>query len=456
MGDVLEPETKYARTQDGRYIAYQVTGHGPRSLLLAFGHGISVEDQSSGRRTRAFIDRLNGFARVIRFDRSGTGLSDPISRIDQTTWEHWVDDAIAVLDAADAAEIDVVSIDMTAGPSSMLLAATHPERVKRLVLFNPAARWRIADDYPFGMTEDDQEAFARDIIGEWLGEHDGLLRAVPSVADDEEFKAWWRSARRRGMSPSVAEAVYRNGMASDFRGILPTIRIPTLVMYRASSTISNEMTNGQTDYVVEHLPDARRVDLPGADSFAYVGDSEGVVQEIEEFLTGTRSEAVADRVLATVLFTDLVDSTEHASRLGDRAWREALDAHDTSIRNCLARFRGHEVKQTGDGFLATFDGPARGITCGMAMTRAVHDLGFDVRVGLHTGEIELRGDDIGGVAVHIAARVAAHAQAAEVLVSRTVADLVVGSGLQFVDRGEFDLKGIDGSWRLFAALGNPS
>jgi class 3 adenylate cyclase len=239
-------------------------------------------------------------------------------------------------------------------------------------------------------------------------------------------------------------------MTSDFRAILPAIRVPTLVLYRRPHTVPMEMTSAQVRYVAEHIDGARLVEVPGTDSLAYLGDAESVAQEIEEFLTGARSERPVDRVLATVLFTDLVASTEHASRMGDRAWRERLDAHDAMVRSLLQRFRGQEIKQTGDGFLATFDGPARAINCGVAITGAARQLGMDVRAGLHTGEIELRGGDIGGVAVHIGARVAGHAGAGEVLVSRTVVDLVAGSGLTFDDRGEHALKGVEGSWRLFA------
>jgi class 3 adenylate cyclase len=436
--------TKYARTPDGRYVAYQITGQGPRTLLATFGHGISVEDQLEGRLCRQFIERLGAFSRVMRFDRSGTGLSDPVHAIDHTAWERWVEDAVAVMDAAGVESVDVAAVDMTAGPMSMMLAASRPDRVSRLVLFNGTARWRRAPDYPWGMSEEEQESFIADMRDEWMSGESPILRAMPSIAHDEEFTRWWLRARRRGMSPSVAEAVYRNGMSSDFRAILPTIRVPTLVLLRG-------VTSGdRVRYVAEHIPDARLVEVPGSDMLVFVGESEAVAQEIEEFLTGTRSEAPTDRVLATVLFTDVASSTEHASRLGDRAWRERLDAHDAMVRELLGRFRGREIKTTGDGFLATFDGPARAINCAGAITKAAHQLGIEIRAGLHTGEIEQRGDDIGGLAVHIGARVVAKATAGEVLVSRTVVDLVAGSGINFLSRGEHVLKGVDGRWQLFA------
>lgn len=443
--------TRYAETTDGAYVAYQVTGAGP-DLLAVFAHGISVEDQIAGPTCGPFIERLSAFSRVIRFDRRGTGLSDPIARIDETTWEHWLDDAVAVLDAAGATAVTVFAADMPAGVVCMLLTASVPRRVSRLVLFNPNARWRSDRDYPWGLSPQEQERFLDAIRDEWLRGGPTPL-PFPGLAGDETLSRWWRGARRRGMSPSVAGAVYRTGMASDLRVVLPSIRVPTLVLTRRLASPDADRLRQRVAYVVARIPGARAVELAGEDPVAYVGDHEAVAREIEEFVTGSRSTPPADRALATVMFTDLVGSTEQLTRLGDRAWRHLLDAHDAMIRAQLAAHRGSEVKMTGDGVVATFDGPARAISCARAVVDGAAALGLTVRVGLHTGEVELRGDDIGGLTVHIGARVAQSAGPAEVLVSRTVVDLVAGSGLRFADRGEHELKGVDGPWRLYAVVG---
>jgi class 3 adenylate cyclase len=318
------------------------------------------------------------------------------------------------------------------------------------VLFNPMARWLAAPDYPSGMSPEAAEEVVESFVAEWLEDRPAPMFLNPAMPSDPEFEQWWRGYRRRGFSPSTARALYRNGLASDFRAVLPAIRVPTLVLNRSATSPNPEQSSQRILYVTEQIRGARQIDLPGYGGFAYVGDSEAVVQEIEEFVTGTRTEQPADRVLATVLYTDLASSTEQLSRVGDKAWHEQLDAHDAMVRSKLAQFRGREVKNLGDGFLATFDGPARALNCGRAIIAGARSIALDVRVGVHTGEIELRGDDIGGVTVHIGARVAARAEPGEVLVSRTVVDLVAGSGIAFADRGEHELKGVNGKWRLFA------
>lgn len=441
-------ETRYAETADGAFVAYQVTGGGGVDLLVVFSHGISVEDQIDGPTCGPFIGRLSVFSRVIRFDRRGTGLSDPIERIDETTWEHWLDDAVAVLDAAGASTVNVLAADMPAGVVCMLLAASMPHRVSRLVLFNANARWRRDRDYPWGLSPAEQEQFLEAIRNEWLYGQPAFV--FPSLSEDAALARWWRRARRRGMSPTVATSVYRTGMASDLRAVLPSIRVPTLVLSRPMAAPDPEIVRQRVAYLVDTIPRARTVELEGADPVTYVGDYEAVAREVEEFVTGSRSSSPVDRALATVVFTDLVGSTEQLSRIGDRAWRHRLDAHDAMIRALLDAHRGREVKMTGDGVLATFDGPARAISCARAIVDGAAALGLTVRAGLHTGEVELRGNDIGGVAVHIGARVAQSAGPGEVLVSRTVVDLVAGSGLRFDDRGEHELRGVDGMWRLFA------
>lgn len=436
--------TRYARTNDGTYVAYQVTGAGPIDVMPIIGHGISVEDQMEGAACREFIERLQRFARVIRFDRRGSGLSDPLPSFDESTWEHWVDDATAVLTAAGCAEAAVIGTDGTSSVTSLMLAAVSP-LVTRLVAFNPAARFVVDDDYPWGWTLDEAEAMLQqgfeDHLANAVSPESWIVRGL-----DPATRRWFLTARRRGLSPSTLRALYRNGMLADFRAVLPTIRVPTLVL---SSRDLDPRLSARSRHVADSIPGARLVEVPGAAPLAYLGPADAVLDEIEHFLTGVRPQRVDDRVLATVLFTDLVDSTALASRLGDRAWKERLDRHDEMVRAHLARFRGREVKTLGDGFLAVFDGPARAVRCAMAIVEDGERLDLAVRAGLHTGEIELRRDDVVGVAVNVGARVAACASGGEVLVSRTVVDLVAGSGLVFTDRGDHRLKGFADSWRLF-------
>jgi class 3 adenylate cyclase/pimeloyl-ACP methyl ester carboxylesterase len=439
-------ETRYARTEDGAYIAYQVTGEGPPDLLVLFGPGLSIEDQVTGRLSGPFIDRLTSFARVIRLDRRGYGLSDSISTVDSTSWELWADDLVTVLDTVGSEQTAVLSAESSTGIVSMLFAAAHPHRVSHLMMFNPTARWVQAPDYPYGFPESEVDGFVELFVAAWV---DGARPPLhlPTVEDDPDFWSWWAASRRRGMSPSMARAVYRNGLHADVRSVLPTIGVPTLVLHRDTGVAPFV---GLTEYVAEHIASARLVGLPGEDAMVFVGDIDPVVEEIEEFVTGTRSTRTADRVLATVLFTDIESSTERAVTLGDQAWRDLLDRFRSAVREQLDRYRGREINTRGDDFLATFDGPARAIQCALAVIDAAAELGVGVCSGLHTGEIELMGDDIGGIAVHIGARVAALARPSEVLVSRTVVDLVAGSGIEFTDRGEHELRGVPGSWRLFA------
>jgi class 3 adenylate cyclase len=440
--------TEYAQTSDGAYIAYQVTGDGPTDLLVVFGPGLSVEDQVAGPFIGGFVERLASFARVIRLDRRGYGLSDPIPVVDSTSWEKWVDDMVTVLDATDTARTAVFASESSTGIVSMLLAAAHPERVSHLVLFNPVPRWMRAHDYPWGFTEAEAERFVDDFMAAWLAGRRPPLHA-PSLEDEDEFWSWWISARRRGMSPSVARAVYQNGLRSDVRSVLPAIGVPTLVLHRASAPPFHD-SYAHARFVTERIRSARLVEVPGEDSIVYVGDTEAIAEEVEEFITGTRSASALDRVLATVLFTDIEASTARAAAIGDRAWRKLLDRFRAVVREQLSRHRGREINTRGDDFLATFDGPARAIRCAQAIGEAAAGLGVSVCSGLHAGEVELMGNDIGGIAVHIGARVAELARPGEVLVSRTVVDLVAGSGLTFDDRGEHELRGVPGSWRLFA------
>jgi class 3 adenylate cyclase len=443
---VTESRTRYARSEDGAYLAYQVTGEGPLDLLVIFGPGVNIEDQLDGRLSGRFIQRLGSFARVIRLDRRGYGLSDPIDAVDSTSWERWVDDLVTVLDATESERVAVFAAESTTGIVSMLFAASHPQRVSHLILYNPAVKWLRASDYPMGMTDEEAHRLVEQWVAAWV-ENARPPTALPSVSDDDEFWSWWNVARRRAMSPSTARAIFANGIRSDFRAVLPTISVPTLVLHRRSTDVR---FHGLVEHVADHIPTARRVEVPGHDSIVYVGDAEAVLAEVEEFVTGTRSAPATDRVLATVLFADIDSSTQRAAALGDHAWRELLDRFRGVVREQLEHHRGREINTRGDDFLATFDGPARAIQCALAIGDAAARLGLVVCSGLHTGEIELMGDDIGGIAVHIGARVASLAEPGEVLVSRTVVDLVAGSNIAFTDRDEHELKGVPGTWRLFA------
>jgi class 3 adenylate cyclase len=337
------------------------------------------------------------------------------------------------------------------GVTSLVAAATHPERIASLVLVNSYARMPWAEDYPCGTPQHVLDRFVDsvlDVSGEGEGSIDDVDLLTPSLAGDPEFRAWWKRAGQRGASPASARAMFTMWYGADARSALPLITAPALVIHRIDSLLPVEFSR----YLADHLPQARLVELPGRDHFPMAGDSETLLDEIEEFLTGARAHAETDRVLATVLFTDIVGSTEQAVQSGDRIWHEMLDRHDRMIREELRRFRGREIKTTGDGVLATFDGPARGMRCAQAICAGARRLGIEVRAGLHTGEIEVRGDDVSGIAVHIAQRVSAIAAPNEVLVSGTVVDLVAGSGIEFDESGEHELKGLTGTWQLFAVL----
>jgi class 3 adenylate cyclase len=399
-----------------------------------------------------FLNRLGSFARVIRFDFIGIGLSDPVSPSTPPTLEQWADDAIAVLDAVHS-ETAAVLACAEVGQVAVLLAASHPERVESLVLVNSFARAVRAPDYPWGFEAvgvDDQVAAFVDPDDEQ--DFDYVSDGSPSVASNTEFRDWWDRAGNRGASPSMATASLNVTLRSDVRGLLPSVSVPTLVAHRVDNVMAPV---GFGQYLADNIPGARFLALPGVDDLMWVGDPEPLLDEVQEFLTGVPPAPPIDRVLATVLFTDIVSSTEQATAMGDRTWRDVLDRHDAIVRRQLERFNGREINTTGDGFIATFDGPARGIHCGRAIRDGTRQLGIDLRIGLHTGEVELRGDDVAGVAVHLAARVAAKAQGGEVLVSRTVKDLVAGSGITFTARGEHALKGVDERWELFAVDAAP-
>ncbi len=443
-------ETAYARSRDG-YVAYQVSGTGAADVLLRSFGTISVESFEREPHFAGFLERVGRFARVIRYDARGVGLSDPIDPSAPPTLEEEVADALAVLDAAGSERALIVSL-IWDGPQALLFAATHPDRTTGLVLCNAYARVTSAPDYPFGI-EPDAVAQRIESVTEPGTEFDAARAHAPSLGDDEVFRTWWTEEGRRGASPRTARMLLRTWFFADARGTLPSIHAPTIVVQRRLEP-EDPYRYGRSRYLAGNIAGARFVELHGTDLFPFSdGGLDVIVGEIEELLTGARRESDPSRVLATVLFTDIVSSTDQAAALGDRRWREHLDRHDAMVRRQFERFGGKEIKTTGDGFVATFDGPARGVRCGLAIRDGAAQLGIGVRVGLHTGEIELRGDDILGIAVHLAQRVSATAGAGEVLVSRTVKDLVFGSELAFRDHGSHELKGLPDRWELFEVEG---
>jgi class 3 adenylate cyclase len=388
------------------------------------------------------IERLASFARCVWWDSWGLSSSDRLPIREARLVESAVDDMIGLLDAI-GWERPVV-LDVGGGWSGLQFAATHPERTRALVLDHPSARVRVADDYPEGLSEQQAE---RRLAGIWAGWGSAaMLRFLaPGMAGDERFVRWFARCERLACTPDYARWLFRGWYEMDLRALLPVINVPTLVLVRSRHHIA-----AQSKYVASHIQGGRVVELPG-DLLFFAGLAEPMLDAIEDFTTGRLPDDEVNRALATVLFTDLVGSTEHAARMGDRRWRELQAAHDKLVRAELHRFRGREVKSMGDGFLVTFDGPGRAIRCACAITDAMRELGIEVRIGAHTGEVELQGDDIGGIAVHIAARVTDTARPGEVLVSSTVRDLVAGSGIHFDDRGTTELRGIPEAWRLFAA-----
>jgi pimeloyl-ACP methyl ester carboxylesterase len=440
------PPTRYAKSR-GASVAYQVVGEGPIDLVLVLGFATHLELQWEAPPFARFFERIASFSRLIIFDKRGTGLSDPVS--EAPTLEQRIDDVRAVMDAAGSERAALFGIS-EGGPMSALLAATHPERVTALVLYGAMGRTTEAADYPWASpAEALRESAAAFIAPFWGQQAEGMVELfAPSLADDPQTVEFTARMERSAASPAMVLQIFEMFLDIDVRSILPTVHVPTLVLHRRGDRVVNRRAGEE---LAAQIPSARYVELPGIDHLPWAGDSEAVLGEIEEFLTGARSLPDPDRVLATVMFTDIVGSTERAAELGDARWRELLAEHQAAVRRELTRFRGREVKTLGDGCLATFDGPARAIRCGHAVAAAARSLGLEVRVGLHSGEVELMGEDVGGIAVHIAARVGALAGAGEVLVSSTVKDLVAGSGIRFVDRGGKQLKGLADEWRLFAA-----
>ncbi len=436
------PEARYAKSGDVS-IAYVTVGDGPINLIWVPTWISQCEYLFEEPSVAAAFERLGEFATVAIFDRRGSGLSDPIAGA--PTLEEQMDDVLAVMDAV-GFEDAAVSATIEGGPMGSLFAATHPDRCTHLVLYSAFARSRWAPDYDFTWDDDEGSERAAQLVANWGR---GLMTSAiaASRVNDPDFMEWAARLERLAASPATAARILELIGKFDVRHVLPSIRVPTLVLHRPEDGFLDVR---HSRYLAEHIPDARLVELEGRDHLFSMGDVDALIGEIEEFLTGKRHEREPDRMLATVLFTDICRSTERAAEMGDSAWRGLLGRHDELVRRELARHRGREVKHTGDGFLATFDGPARGVRCASAISEGVKGLGIGVRAGVHTGELEIRDSDVGGLAVHIGARVMAKAGENEVLASSTVKDLVVGSGLGFEDRGSHELRGVPGEWRLFA------
>ena len=398
--------------------------------------------------TASFFQRLAECGRLVLFDRRNTGMSD-VSFDGGYALEDQIEDVIAVMDAAGVERAGIFA-QLEGSMMASLFAGTRPDRVSSLALYAPFARLTRAEGYPHGLTADERREQVIEPALERWGEGTRGLPLAPSLDDDPEFVEWFAKLERLTAGPGLMRRLMDLNTDTDVRAILPQVRVPTLVLSRPN-TIFYE--HGHAEYVANNIPGARLVELPGTDIFIAGGDMEPFMSELEEFFTGTRRERQPDRVLATVLFTDIVGSTQRAAELGDSRWRRLLDRHNELVRRHLARHEGREIKTIGDGFLATFDGPARGVRCATELADEVRRLGIEIRAGLHTGECEIVGDDVAGMAVNIGARVSALAGAGEVLVSGTVKDLVVGSGLEFADRGEHELKGVPGAWRLYEAAG---
>jgi len=446
-GHVQEPETHYTRGKEG-HVAYQVVGDGPFDVVFIPAWNTNVDAMWEEPTLARFLRRLGTFSRLICFDKRGTGVSDPVPLGAIPTLEQWNDDVGAVMDAVGSQRAALLGHG-EGGPMATLFAATYPERTSALVLVNTFARMLRDVDYSIGYPADRVPTFLARFKEAW-GTGKTVDVVAPSVAHDERFRRWYGRYERLANGPGALAAMYATMFEIDVRHVLPTIRVPTLVLHRNGDC---NIRVGHGRYLAEHIPAAKYVELPGEDHVFYVGDTETMLGEIEEFLTGARPTPESDRVLATVLFTDIVGSTERAAALGDAGWRDLLGTHHEVVRRELQRYRGREIGTTGDGFLATFDGPARAVRCASAIGQGIRRLGIDVRAGLHTGEVEYVGENVAGIAVHTAARVAALAGPGEVLVSNTVKDLVAGSGLRFADRGMHALKGVPDEWRLFAVEG---
>lgn len=439
---MAHPTTKYAKGS-GVHIAYQDVGQGPPDLVAVLGttsSSIAWEEPAAS----SFFRRATAFSRLMTFDQRGSGRSDPVDISSLPTLEERVDDLGSVMDAAGLDRAALLGTH-DGGPVSMMFAATHPERVTGLVLVNTWATLKQDEDVTFGHPPDWLEAGIR-LHSESWGSGASIDYLAPSVASRPEVREAWARHEQTTASPGQAVATSRMAAELDVRAILSSISVPTLVLH-ASDDLITPVAHGR--YLADHIPGARFVEFPSPDHLILVGDGHPILDEVEEFLTGTRLGPYRERVLATVEFTDIVGSTSQAVQLGDREWRDLLSRHHAVIRSELARFQGREIDTAGDGFLAVFDSPGRAIRCALSIMEVTERLGLELRIGVHTGECEVLDDGVAGIAVHIGARVAARANSGEVLVSSTVKDLVVGSNIHFTDRGTEPLKGVPGEWHLF-------
>jgi class 3 adenylate cyclase/pimeloyl-ACP methyl ester carboxylesterase len=440
------PETRYTRSADGTNLAYQMSGVGPLDLVFLQGVAIPIDLLSEDPGFARVRRRLDSFSRTLWFDRRGWGASegDPW---DSLAGEVFDADLTAVIDAVGFERPALVGEGTTAG-RAIHFSATHPDRLSALVLVNSFAHYVREDDYPWGHPSENRDRYVRAIKEIWTGGRTAALEVLaPSRVADDRFRAWYARSTRVGAGPDLVAGVLWANFAADLRSLLPSISVPTLVVHREGN---RHIHLGAGRYLAEHIPDARFVVLPGDDHFFFAGDTDALVDEIEEFLTGSRGEAEGDVLTMTVLFTDIVASTEHEAEVGPREWSRLTDHHDAMVRAALLRHRGHKVRSTGDGFLATFDATGRALRCASDIVDGAKELGLDVRAGVHTGEVEKRGDDIGGIVVNIAKRVCDLSGPGQVLVSEMVRGIMVGTNIQFRDQGEHELKGVPGTWRLFS------
>jgi len=438
----LVPETEYAKLGDD-YIAYQVVGDGPQDLVYLAGLTSQIDLRWDFPPMARFLERLASFSRLIMFDRRGFGASDPVPS-GVLTWEEWADDLRVVLDTVGSERAAILG-ENDGSPTGVLFAATFPERVSSLIVANGGVKYIATEDFA-GLPAETGEFLAK-VMEEGWGREPLVEFAVPSIAGDRRLVRQLAKQLRACTTPGRAVAQFRYLFDLDLRRILPSIHVPTLIITRSQHPF---VPVGMGHDLADNIPGARYLEFPGSDFWCCTQGADEILAAVEEFLTGVRPAAEADRVLATVMFTDIVGSTTRAAELGDRRWKELLDRHDELTRSQVERFGGRVVKTTGDGAFATFDSPGRAIRCAAELSSALGDGGIEIRAGVHTGEVERRGDDVGGIAVHIGARVMGEAGAGEVLCSRTVRDLVVGSGLNFVDRGARTLKGVPDEWQLFA------
>jgi class 3 adenylate cyclase len=446
---IAVPETLYAQKPDGISLAYQVFGDGPVDLVLPMTGGVAIDLAWDEPGFQAGFEQMASFCRVVTVDSRGFGSSSRMSPNSVAAVETWSDDFGTVMDAAGVEKAAILGWGEIT-PGAMFFTATHPERVTSMVLVNAYARYLRSAECRWGLPEAMVDAYCAQIRQLWGTGAVTELRDPSFIKSNDDRRRWARM-ERLGASPDVAEAVVKSVLCSDVTDVLPAISTPTLVIARRGD---RHVRHEHAGYLASRIPGASKIVLPGEDHTPFAGDVKRLLDEAQDFITGSRLVPVLDRVLATVLFTDIVDSTDHAAQQGDRKWREALNRYDEIALQQIDRFKGKHVKGTGDGTLATFDGPARAVECARAIERGVRDeLGLSLRAGIHTGEVELRDDDVAGMAVHIAARVAAQAGAEEIVVSSTVKDLVVGSGIEFDGRGEHSLKGVPGSWTLFAVAG---